>query len=64
MKYAVEMSSGAMTYIPSLIKILSGIQKLMGRGELTDTRTAWGSHKPTFFLFFKIKNVKYKHITL
>jgi hypothetical protein len=29
MKYAVEMSSGAMTYIPSLMKTNSGIQKLM-----------------------------------
>jgi hypothetical protein len=32
MKYAVEMGSGAMTYIPSFIKIGSGIQKLMGGG--------------------------------
>jgi hypothetical protein len=31
MKYAVEMGSGAMIYIPSFIKIGSGIQKLMGR---------------------------------
>jgi hypothetical protein len=29
MKYAVEMGSGAMIYIPSFIKIGSGIQKLM-----------------------------------
>jgi hypothetical protein len=33
-KYAVEMGSGAMIYIPSLIKIGSGIKKLMG-----DTQT-------------------------
>jgi hypothetical protein len=26
MKYAVEVSSGAMIYIPSFIKIVSGIQ--------------------------------------
>jgi hypothetical protein len=32
MNYAIEMGSGAMIYIPSLIKIGSGIQKLMGRG--------------------------------
>jgi hypothetical protein len=32
MKYAAEMGSGAMIYIPSLIKIVSGIQKLM-RGD-------------------------------
>jgi hypothetical protein len=30
MKHTVEMSSGAMTYIPSFIKIGSGIPKLMG----------------------------------
>jgi hypothetical protein len=30
MKYAVEMGSGAMTYIPSFMKIGSGIQKLIG----------------------------------
>jgi hypothetical protein len=30
MKYAVEMGSGVMIYIPSLIKIGSGIQKLIG----------------------------------
>jgi hypothetical protein len=29
MKYAVEMGSGAVIYIPSLIKIGSGIQKLI-----------------------------------
>jgi hypothetical protein len=32
MKYAVEMGSGAVIYIPSFIKICSGIQKLMGEG--------------------------------
>jgi hypothetical protein len=30
MKYAVEIGSGAMIYIPSFIKTGSGIQKLMG----------------------------------
>jgi hypothetical protein len=35
MRYAVEMGSGAMMYIPTLIKIGSGIQKLLG-----DTQTA------------------------
>jgi hypothetical protein len=32
MKYAVEMGSGSMTYIPNFIKIGSGIQTLMGGG--------------------------------
>jgi hypothetical protein len=30
MKYAIEMGSCVMTYIPSFIKIGSGIQKLIG----------------------------------
>jgi hypothetical protein len=30
MKYAVEMDSVAVIYVPSLIKIGSGIQKLLG----------------------------------
>jgi hypothetical protein len=34
MKYAVEMASGAMIYIPSFIKIGSGIQNLIRGGEL------------------------------
>jgi hypothetical protein len=38
MKYAVEMASGAMIYIPSFIKIASGIQKLMmGTHRHTDS---------------------------
>jgi hypothetical protein len=37
MKYAGEVSSGAMIYIPSFIKVGSGIKKLMG---YTDTQTA------------------------
>jgi hypothetical protein len=32
MKYAVEMGSGAMIYIPSFIKIDSGIPKLIAEG--------------------------------
>jgi hypothetical protein len=44
-KYAVEMGSGAMIQIPSLIKIGSGIQELMGGGR---------SLKPTF-IFSKLR---------
>jgi hypothetical protein len=33
MKYAAEMNSGAMTYIPNFIKIGSCIEKLMGGGN-------------------------------
>jgi hypothetical protein len=35
MKYAVEMGSGAMIYIPSFIKIGSGIQNLIGGDSQT-----------------------------
>jgi hypothetical protein len=45
MKYAVEMGSGAMIYIPSFIKFGSGVQKLIGGGG-GDTQTGWRSHKP------------------
>jgi hypothetical protein len=37
MKYAVEMGSGTMIYIPSFIRTGSGIQKLI-RGN---SQTAW-----------------------
>jgi hypothetical protein len=40
MKYATELGSGAMIYIPSFIKIGSGIQNLMGVGN-TETQTGW-----------------------
>jgi hypothetical protein len=42
MKYAVEMSKGAMIYILSFIKIGSGIQNLIGGiyGHTDDTETA------------------------
>jgi hypothetical protein len=35
MKYSVEMGSGAMVYIPGLIKIGSGIQKLTGDSQIS-----------------------------
>jgi hypothetical protein len=38
------MGSGAMTYIPSFIKISSGFKKLVR--EHTDTQTGWRSHTP------------------
>jgi hypothetical protein len=38
MKYAVDMGSGAMIYVPSFIKIGSGIQQLIG-GEDSQTHT-------------------------
>jgi hypothetical protein len=44
-KYAVGL--GAMKYIPSFMKIGSGIQNLMGRGRI-HRQTAWSSHRPIF----------------
>jgi hypothetical protein len=52
MKYAVEMVSSVMIYIPSFVKIGSAIQKLVGE-ECTDTQTARASH--SLLLFFKKK---------
>jgi hypothetical protein len=54
MKYAIEMGSDAMVYIPCFIKIGSGIQKLI-EGD-TDTQTAPRSRK--LILFFKNKKIK------
>jgi hypothetical protein len=55
MKYAFEMDSDAMMYIPSFIKIGSGIPK--SKGGYTDTRTVWWS----YFHFFKIWEVGWKN---
>jgi hypothetical protein len=52
MKYAVEIGSGVMTYIPSFINIGSGIQNFMKGGSFTHTQCL--SHKPTF-IFSKKK---------
>jgi hypothetical protein len=44
MNYTVEMGSGAMIYIPSFIKIGSGIQKMISGEDSqthTHTQTAW-----------------------
>jgi hypothetical protein len=53
---AVEMSSGAVTYVPSFIKIGSGVQKLIGGYTDTHTQTATWSYKST--LFFQNKEVQ------
>jgi hypothetical protein len=44
MKYAVEMGSGAMIYMPSFIQTGSDMQKLMRWGLSQTDR----QHKPTF----------------
>jgi hypothetical protein len=47
MKCAVEMISGGMAYIPSFIKIASGIQMLL---RWVHIQTARWSHKTTFLM--------------
>jgi hypothetical protein len=50
------MGSGAVIYLPSFIKIGSGIQKLIGGG--IHTRTATRSHKHTLFFQNKESRIK------
>jgi hypothetical protein len=57
MKYAVEMGSGAMIYIPSFIEIGSAIQKLMGGGG---TQTPTDVDHKTLHRFFKTKEGRQK----
>jgi hypothetical protein len=56
MRYAVEMGSGAMIYIPSSVNIGSGIQKLI-EGEFTDTQ-----HGSGISLLYDRK-LRIKHLT-
>jgi hypothetical protein len=55
MKYAVEMGSGAMIHIPSLIKIGSGIQNLI-RGIHRHVDTQHGDDINLFQLFQNREN--------
>jgi hypothetical protein len=55
MKYAVEMDSGAVTYIPSFVKIVSTTQKLMG--GYTDTQNG---DSISVLLFLKNKENRLK----
>jgi hypothetical protein len=61
MKYAVEMGSGAMIYIPSFIKIGLSIQKVMERWEFGDSQKHRHTDSMeialTYFHFFKIRKV-------
>jgi hypothetical protein len=47
MRYATEVESGIMVYLPSFREIGSGIPKL----REWDSEPAWSAYKPTFFLF-------------
>jgi hypothetical protein len=52
MKYAIEMGSGAMIYIPSFIQIGSGIQKLIGGDSQTHREHG---DLTSLLYFFKIR---------
>jgi hypothetical protein len=52
MKYAVEMGSGAMIYIPSFIKTRLAIQKLMREYADTQTQRQHG-YRISLLLFFQ-----------
>jgi hypothetical protein len=58
MKYAVEMGSGTVIYIPSFIKIGAGIQKLMGEGN-SRTQRQYGE-LINVFAFFQNKESRQK----
>jgi hypothetical protein len=55
MKYAAEMGSSAMIYMPSFVKIGSAIQKLMEGGEQR-------GESISLLLFFKIRKYANKLI--
>jgi hypothetical protein len=55
MKYATEMGSSAMIYIPNFIKIGSDIEQLMGGGD-TQTYRQQGD-RINLLLFFQIRKV-------
>jgi hypothetical protein len=60
MKYAVEMGSGAMIYMSSLIKIDSGIQNVLRRIHI-QTHRQQGDLK-SVLLFFRNKESRLKTV--
>jgi hypothetical protein len=63
MKYTVEMVSGGMIYVPSFIKIGSGVQKLLGEMHILIHRH---THRQqgnlvSLLLFFQNKESRLKH---
>jgi hypothetical protein len=56
MKYATEMGPVTVIYVPSFIKIGSGIQNLI-KGY-TYIQTEWRSHKPTLGKYAKNNKLK------
>jgi hypothetical protein len=60
MKYAVQMGSGVMIYVPGFIEIGSGIQKLI-RGD-TQAHRRHGDHI-SLISFFQNKESKVKTVS-
>jgi hypothetical protein len=60
MKYAAEMGSGALVYIPRFIKISPGIQKLIGRMDSQTHRYTlrWHGDRISVLSFLKIRTVR------
>jgi hypothetical protein len=56
MKYAVEVGSDATIYVPNFIKIGSGIEKLIGRGN-AQTHISYA-----YFYFFQNKESRLKMV--
>jgi hypothetical protein len=58
MKYAVEMASCNMMYIPSLIKIGIGVQTLLGRGIYRHARAPDNTvNSEAYFYSLRIRKV-------
>jgi hypothetical protein len=51
MKYAIEMDSGGMIYVPGFIKIDPGVQKVLWEGILVRTHMQQGDLVCLFLLF-------------
>jgi hypothetical protein len=60
MKYAIEMGSGAMIYIPSFRKFGSCIQKLIGGDTKTRRHRRYGD-RISLILFFQNKKSRLKN---
>jgi hypothetical protein len=60
MKYAVEMGSAGMIYIPSFIKTGSGIQKLMERTGADSRKHRQRGDRISLLLFFQNKESRLK----
>jgi hypothetical protein len=60
MKYAIEMGSGAIIYIPSFIEIGSAIQKLSGGGGGNSQTHRQHDNRISILIFFQNKESRLK----